>query len=82
MGGLGERVHSCQNDSVAIRQREPSDKVQRDMGPGTMRDKQGLKEARRSLPLSLVLSTHCARGDEGRDVRNHCGPPETLSEEG
>ena len=39
MGGLGEPINYCQNDSVAIRRREPSDKVQRYMRPGTMRDR-------------------------------------------
>ena len=78
MGGLGEPVDYRQNDSVAIRQREPSDKVQ----IYEIRNNEEPVEARRSLPWSLVLSTHSACGDEGRDVKDHCGPPETLSKAG
>ena len=82
MGGLGKPVDYRQNDSVAIRRREPSDKVQRYMRPGMLRDRCWLQAVRTSLPWSLVLSTHSARGDEGRDVLNYCGLPETLSDKG
>jgi hypothetical protein len=43
------------------------------MRTGTMRNRLWLQEARMSFLWNLVLSTHSACGDEGKDVRDHCG---------
>jgi hypothetical protein len=64
LSGFREPIH-CKDDGVAIRWRKPSDKVQGDVGPGAMRNREWLKEASRSLPRSLILSTYHACSDEG-----------------
>ena len=78
MSSFGKSIHNLKDGGVAIRQRETSDKVQEYIGAGAMRKREWLKEASQSLPQSLILSTHCARGDKCGDVRNHSGPPKTL----
>lgn len=52
------------------------------MRPGAVRNMEWLKKARRIMPRSLILRAHSAGGDELGDVRNHGGPPKTLSDEG
>ena len=79
MSGLGKPVDHSQDGSVALRRGETHDEIQGYVGPGTVRDRQRLQKASRSLPRSLVLSTHCASNDECGDGRDHGGPPKALS---
>lgn len=68
---------SCQDGGVDIKWGENHDKVQGFVIPGTVRDKQRLKDISRSLSRSLVLHT-----DEHGDVKNHGRPPKALSHKG
>ncbi len=43
MSRLQEPVHYGQNDRIALGGREGSDKIERDVGPGSRRDRQRLK---------------------------------------
>ncbi len=43
MGRLREPVHYGQNNRIALGGQEGSDKIERDVGPGTRRDRQRLK---------------------------------------
>lgn len=40
---MSHLVHNSQNGHVTLGRRETGDKVQKDVGPGMMRDRQGLK---------------------------------------
>jgi hypothetical protein len=73
VGGFGKPIHHGQDGGVAIRQGKTNDKVQGDVRPGTVMDRQRLEETSQSLPRSLVLCTDCASGDEYGDVRTMVG---------
>ena len=73
MGGFGKPFHHGQ-DGVAIKRGKTRDKVQGDVRPGMMRDRQRLEETSRSFPRSLVLCTNRASSDESGHVRDHGRP--------
>lgn len=78
MDHLAETVHDGQEDSVAIRGGETSNKVQRNVGPGAMRNRKRLKQTSRRLAGGLVLTAGRKCFDKFLDVLLQGGPPETL----
>lgn len=78
MSHLTELACNSQNGRVSLGRRETGDKVQEDVGPGMMQDRQGLKGPTRVM-RGFLLVAYGTGVDKFHNVFLHGGPSKPLA---
>lgn len=81
MGHLAEAVSHTEDDCIIMGGREASDKLQGDVGPGSVWNQESLKKSCRCQTGSLVLVADGPSLDKIMGVILQVGPPKALEEE-